>query len=253
MNYLKYKYLLFLVLFLTVHSDVYAKTVEKYELVSSDRIIESSGKFTSTYAPFFIKKDNVYTMFFCKNTPEIQNGVTVYRDRIWQVSSMQLDFKDKFNQKIVIQGDNINAEDDLSCAGGGIKVVDESKYILIYIVANRLTPLNIFVHYAESTDLINWEKKGRLSLDGYLSPFKETPSLIYKNSKYYLYLLNNGLVSFESTDGKFFNNKIYHNTPRYDATHGTVFNYDGHEYYVYSTDRDTFRNDPPKDIYIKII
>jgi len=97
-----------------------------------------------------ISSTNHFLMYYCKNIDIKQN---IYKDRIWRAESF-CDGKSDFahHQQIVIQGTSEFEEDDLSCSCGVIINPYNSNWSMYNIAAYRNTPLQLYLHYAISTD-----------------------------------------------------------------------------------------------------
>jgi len=218
----------------------FAKTVPNFSMTSDQQIIGSAGKYTSTYSPYPLHRNGWQStlIYFCRNTS---------RDKVWRTESWD-NLKTWTKPEIVVQGNNIDDEDDLSCAAS-VTIDKNGLWHMYYLTAKRSHPLKVWIHHATApAPGINWTKLGSITPKDF--EFIDSPTIFYKNGIFELYIIEQGyLKKLTSTDGHNFTNKTTLNAP-HGATHGSVYKQDGLTYYFYSISTDN--TPPPETINVAI-
>lgn len=195
-------------------------------------VLPPVGQNYSQYAPYVTTRRGWtgHLMYYCKNT----DVGGIWRDRIWRIDSLDKGPVTWVNDMMVIEGTDINAQDDLSCAPAMIP--HNGTWHLYYVTANRATPLDLDLYHAiSSAPGLSWQKMGPISgIPASYFDHLDSPSLLSSNNKIVMYFVGAGhkLYRSESSDGTTFSVPVVTNAPL--ASHGNITQHGDTYYYVYS-------------------
>lgn len=155
---------------------------KEWKKLSTKQITENSSKLGSQYDPSIVidpeTKEKI--MYYCKNSGE--NGIG--RDRIWRATLTQNNTL--ISTKYVIEGE-MDKDNDLSCAPTVAIDPYTGTWKMYYLGANRQTPREIYLYYAEShSPGTQWNVQGKVHI-----PFAGenigNPSIVIKNNQHTIY------------------------------------------------------------------
>ena len=216
-------------------------------------ILGPVGDNNSQYSPFSIHEPGweSHLIYYCKNTSEN----SIHRDRVWRTESFTGGIGDWVGDQIVIQGDDENASDDLSCSSS-VVIDANGTWHMYYVTASRNDSSKLWLQHATANSPgITWTKLGNISLTNRSQPFAgpgylETPTAILLNNIIHLYYVDEqGLYLAKSSDGHSFDEPLLVHTKK--VSHGRVTHWSGIWAYVYSVN-DTVLYDPPNSIYLSL-
>jgi len=198
---------------------------EKTKINNDDGVI-------SQYSPWVVRRDNEspYVMFYCKNS--VINGIG--RDRVWRMENYGDGIHDWVNDIVVVEGTSKRKEDDLSCSPG-VEFMGDTWH-MYYLVANRRTPLDIYIHHAVAEyPGYDWKKLGRVTGESVMqNVYMERPSPVFANSMMNLYVQGPDAYWYvaRSSDGHDFTERIELNAPPGD---GRISMSGGLYFYAFNT------------------
>ncbi len=218
--------------------------------ISKSELVGPIGIYNSQYSPYIMHQPGwgSWLMYYCKSVP-IND---FWRDKVYRRESWTDGLSGwttpQSNDMIVVEGTDSTAKDDLSCSPG-VLIDNNGIWHMYYVTANRNSFMTLFLmHATASSPGVNWTKLGEIetpSIPGYY----ETPSPIFLNNKYILYIAGGGgLYRSESTDGHRFGEFV--NLPNTRSVQaGRVTYTNGIYYYVYSYNPGNV-NDAPYVMYL---
>jgi hypothetical protein len=219
------------------------------EEIRKDLVFGPIGETFSQYSPWVMRlPGGRHVMFYCKNTAV--DGL--YRDRVWQAENPGDDLASGWgNDRMVIDGSAVNAEDDLCCSPGVVRL--GRLWHLYYVVAARDSHMTLYLHHATAEMLAGkWTRYGRV--EGIRMPigYIETPSPLVIDGEIVLYYVGDGGVLYKTTspDGHVFTEPREIPSPQR-ASHGRVTFASDRYFYVYSVHPER-RHDPPTEIYLSV-